>query len=123
MFMACHSRRVETWRLTPDNACLTVGFADGGIVNIMSSFVVGGKDYYKSFLTLCGTKGIIYFDPGPRPREGAWESNLQLSTDAGIERQTVGVYSGEYDWEFFAQRVRREVAADDHRHRRGAPLR
>jgi predicted dehydrogenase len=104
--------RVETGRPTPDNASATIAFAGGGIVNLLASFVVGGKDHYKNSLTLCGTKGVIYYQVGPRPRDGAWEGNLQLATNDGIETRTVTAHAGEYDWNFFAQRVRGEVARD-----------
>jgi len=104
--------RVETQRITPDNAAATIRFADGAIVNLLASFVVGGNDYYKNSLTLCGTKGVIYYQVGPRPREGSWTSNLQLATEDGIEERTVTCHAGEYDWEFFAHRVRKEVAED-----------
>ena len=105
--------RVETQRPTPDNAAMTIGFKDGSVVTLMASFVVGGKDYYKNALTLCGTQGVIYVRTGPRPPAGEWTGELQLSTDAGIEQKTVVNHAGGYDWEFFAQRVRGEVTGDE----------
>jgi predicted dehydrogenase len=100
-----HSR-VETQRPTPDNASATIRFADGAIVNLLASFVVGGPDFYKNSITLCGTKGVIYYQTGAKPQPGAQEANLILSTDAGVEQRTVTTHAGQYDWEFFAQRVR-----------------
>lgn len=104
--------RVETRKPTPDNASLTIGFRDGGIVNVIASFVVGGRDQYKNALTIGGTEGVIYFKSGPQPSDNTPQPNLYLSTTAGIEARTVTRSAGNYDWEFFAQRVRGEVAED-----------
>ncbi len=104
--------RIETLRPTCDNASVTIGFADGAIVNLMASFVVGGPDRYKNSLTICGTEGVIYFRTGPSPRGETPEPNLFLSTDDGVEARTVGAHAGSYDWDFFAQRVRGEATED-----------
>lgn len=105
--------RVETQRCTPDNACLTIAFADGAIANIMASFVVGGVDYYKNALTVAGTKGVIYYRTGPKSRSNPAEAKVVLSTADRLEEETVQVHAGEYDWDFFAQRVRGEVKQDE----------
>lgn len=104
--------RVETQRPTADNANLTISFRDGSIVTVFASFVVGGKDIYKNALTIGGTKGVIYHRVGPNPRNGFAMPTLMLSTDAGVETREVTAHAGAYDWEFFAQRVRGEVAED-----------
>ena len=106
-----HSR-IETQRITPDNCSMTIRFKDGAIVNLIASFVVGGKDYYKNSLTICGTKGVIYHATGPKPREGEPPTPLLLSTDAGIEAKVPQGHAGDYDWEFFAARVRGEIKED-----------
>lgn len=105
--------RVETLRPTPDNASMTIRCADGALLTLSASFVVGGRDQYKNALTIGGTGGVIYFQEGPRPADAAWEGNLQLATAHGIERATITTRSGEYDWEFFAQRVRGMVEQDE----------
>jgi len=105
--------RVETQRPTPDNASLTVGFGDGGIVNILSSFVVGSEpDRYRGGVTIGGAQGRIYIGTGPRRRDAGPQADLVLSTDDRLEFRTVNQHSGDYDWEFFAQRVRGEVDKD-----------
>lgn len=104
--------RVETGRPTPDNASLTIRFRDGGIVNIVASFVVGGPDYYKNSLTIGGTRGAIYYRTGPNPREEGAAHEVVLSTDDRLERRTVTVHAGGYDWAFFAERVRGLATAD-----------
>lgn len=104
--------RVETERPTPDNASLTIGFREGGVVNLVSSFVVGGPDMYKNSLTIGGTEGVIYYATGPKPRDGAPQANLILSTNERLEYRSTDVHAGGYDWDFFAQRVRGEVAED-----------
>ncbi len=104
--------QVETLRPTPDNANLTIGFRDGSIVTVFSSFVVGGADHYKNSLTIGGTKGVIYFMTGPKPRPGVDVSVLTLSTADGVQTREVKEHAGDYDWEFFAQRVRGEAKAD-----------
>jgi len=104
--------RVETQRPTPDNASVTIGFADGAIVTLSASFVVGGPDIYRNTMVIAGTRGVIYFNTGPKPRETTSSSQLILSTNDRIEHLSVTVPSGEYDWDFFAQRVRSEVADD-----------
>jgi len=106
-----HSR-VLTQKPTADNASVNIGFADGAIVALSASFVVGGPDYYKNAMTIGGTNGVIYYQSGPRPRDGMSEVNLQLSTDDRLEQRVITEPSGGYDWEFFAQRVRGEVAED-----------
>jgi predicted dehydrogenase len=104
--------RVETQRPTCDNASVTIEFADGAIVNMVASFVVGGPDRYKNSLTICGTQGVIYYRTGPAPRDETPEPNLILSTDDALESRTVTTHAGGYDWEFFAQRVRGEATDD-----------
>lgn len=104
--------RVETERPTPDNAVLTLTTVDGAIITVLASFVVGGKDYYKNSLTIGGTKGVIYYRTGPSPREDFALPTLMLSTEDGIETRTVTETAGAYDWHFFAQRVRGEIAED-----------
>ncbi len=98
--------RVETSRPTPDNACLTIRFADGAIVTIQASFVVGGVDYYKNELTIAGTQGVIYYNAGPKPRTEPARPRVVLSTQDRLVEQEVTQCSGDYDWEFFARRVR-----------------
>lgn len=104
--------RIETHRPTPDNASVTIGFADGGIINIMASFVVGGPDMYKNALTIGGTKGVIYYQTGPKSQENPPINRIILSTDEGVIEEIIHTHAGEYDWEFFAQRVRGEVSED-----------
>jgi predicted dehydrogenase len=103
--------RVETGRPTPDNASLTIGCADGGIINIMASFVVGGPDCYKNALTIGGTRGVIYYRTGPKEAEGTAATLTLVSAD-GVDTREVLTHAGAYDWDFFAERVRGRVAAD-----------
>jgi len=105
------TQRFQTKRPTPDNASLTISFADGGIVNIVASFAVGGPDNYKNSMTIGGTKGVIYFATGPKARDGG-VTEILLSTDDRLERRELTGVSGEYDWDFFAQRVRGEIKQD-----------
>jgi predicted dehydrogenase len=105
------AQRFLTKRPTPDNASLTIGFADGGIVNIVASFAIGGPDTYKSAMTIGGTKGVIYFASGPQPRDGGG-TKIVLSTDDRLERRELTGASGDYDWDFFAKRVRGEIRQD-----------
>ncbi len=104
-----HSR-IETERPTPDNCSMTITFADGAIVTIVASFVVG-TDFYKNTKTICGTQGVIYYGVGPRATP-ADPQPVTLSTPDGVETKQVTEYSGAYDWEFFARRIRREVPED-----------
>jgi len=105
-----HSR-VYTQKLPPDNASMTVGFENGGIINIVGSFVVGGPDKYTNTLTIGGTKGVIYYRTGPVSRDGG-PVEIILSTYEQVQRRTLTTGTGMYDWEFFAQRIRGEVAQD-----------
>jgi predicted dehydrogenase len=104
--------RVVTTKPTPDNASLTIGFKNGGIANLMGSLVIGGLDRYKNAMTIAGSKGVIYFMAGPRDQHGMTFPQLILATDDRCEVKTLTSYAGDYDWEFFAQRVRGEVAQD-----------
>jgi len=97
--------RIETEKPTPDNASVTIKFADGAIVNLQGSFVVGGLDKYKNSLTIGGTEGVIYFETGPRNREEYNSAILTLSREDGIEEIKIDQKSGLYDWEYFAHRV------------------
>ncbi|MHB9130836.1 MAG: Gfo/Idh/MocA family protein [Armatimonadota bacterium] len=106
-----HSR-VETQRPTPDNASATIGFRDGSIVNLVASFVVGGPDWYKNSMTIAGTKGVIYYLTGPRDRREGALAQVMLSSTEKQEVRELRTHSGEYDWQFFAQRIRGEVADD-----------
>jgi predicted dehydrogenase len=106
-----HSR-VETLKPTPDNSSMTIRFRDGAIVNLLASFVVGGPDCYKNSLTLCGTKGVIYYATGPKPRAGEPQATVTLSSDGGVETRTVESRAGQYDWKFFVQRVLGEIPSD-----------
>lgn len=106
-----HSR-VVTKRPTPDNASMTITFANGGIVNLVASLVVGGPDRYKNSLTIGGTRGVIYYATGPRRPNGDQRLDLLLSTNERQETHVCETHSGMYDWHFFAQRVRGEVAQD-----------
>ena len=107
------SSRIETLRPTPDNASLTVRYKDGGITNILASFVVGSiPDRYRGGMVIGGTKGFIYFNTGPAARVGGPHANLVLSTDDRLDYRTVTRFAGDYDWEFFAQRVCGEVDRD-----------
>jgi len=105
-----HSR-VETLKPTPDNASMNIGFENGGIANIVGSFVVGGPDKYTNTLTIGGTKGVIYYRVGPSPHGGG-PAEIILSTDEQVLRKKLTHGTGMYDWEFFAQRIRGEVAQD-----------
>ena len=104
--------RVQTARPTPDHASLTISFAGGGIANIVASFAVGGPDRYRNTMTIAGTQGVIYYAIGPRTRDGVPLPNLVLSAEGRSEWRTVTSHAGEYDWEFFARRVRGRAAAD-----------
>jgi predicted dehydrogenase len=107
-----HSR-IETGRPTPDNATLTVLFKNGAIATILSSFVVGSRpDCYRGSTTIGGTKGIVWVNPGPASRDGRPQSNVMLSTNDRLEFRSVTRFAGDYDWEFFAQRVRGEIESD-----------
>lgn len=104
--------RVETQRPTPDNCSMTIRFRDGAIVNLLASFVVGGPDCYKNSLTIGGTKGVIYYHTGPKARPGEPGVPVVLSNADGVCTRVPVGHAGEYDWEFFAQRVRGEAKAD-----------
>ena len=108
-----HSR-VETGRPTPDNASLTIKFKSGAIANILASFVAASThDRYRGGMVIGGTTGMIFYQIGPAPRNGeAGGANLTLSAEDRIESHRVVGHAGEYDWEFFAQRIRGEVAED-----------
>ncbi|MBI5093528.1 MAG: Gfo/Idh/MocA family oxidoreductase [Candidatus Hydrogenedentes bacterium] len=107
-----HSR-VETKRPTPDNASLTIAFKSGAIANILASFVAASThDRYRGGTVIGGTKGMIFHGIGPAAREGEAGPNLILSSEDRIESHVITGHSGEYDWEFFAQRVRGEVDHD-----------
>jgi len=93
--------KIETEKPTPDNASLTIKFTDGAILNLQGSFVVGGPDKYKNSLTICGTKGVIYFETGPRNRNEYNHATLTLSTDDEILEVEIKEKSGLYDWEYF----------------------
>jgi predicted dehydrogenase len=91
---------------------MTIRFRDGAIVNLLASFVVGGPDCYKNSLTLCGTKGVIYYATGPKPHAGEPQDTVTLSSDNGVQIRTIQSHAGQYDWKFFAQRVLGEVTSD-----------
>jgi len=104
--------RVETKRPTADNAAMTIVYESGAIATMAASFVVGGKDFYRNSITLCGTKGVAYLDVGPRPRVPDPKPQLIISTEDRLETLELDSRSGEYDWEFFYDRVTGKVAED-----------
>jgi predicted dehydrogenase len=106
------STRVETHRPTADNAAMTIVYQSGAIATLAASFVVGGKDFYRNSITLCGTKGVAYLDTGPRPREDNPPPLVTVSTEDRLETHTLTTKSGDYDWEFFYQRVTGQVKED-----------
>jgi len=69
-------------------------------------------DHYRNSLTIGGTRGVIYWQTCAKSRDGAPEVNLQLSTEERLEQRSITGHAGDYDWQFFAQRVRGEVAED-----------
>lgn len=104
-----HSK-VETLRPTPDNCSMNIIFADGAIVNIVASFVVGCNPY-KNTKVICGTKGVIYYAAGPKSPNEEPEPVI-LSTGEGVEKRNPLGHCGLYDWEFFAKRVNGEIKED-----------
>lgn len=110
--VSCQSTRVETQRPTADNATMSIVYKSGAIATVTASFVVGGVDYYRNSLTLCGTKGVAYLEVGPRPREEKPRPTLVLSTEDRLETFQLDSRSGNYDWEFFYDRVTGKAAED-----------
>jgi predicted dehydrogenase len=110
--VAAQSTRVETLRPTADNGAMTVVYESGAIATMAASFVVGGKDFYRNSITLCGTKGVAYLNVGPRPRVARPAPQLVVSTDEGIEEFELTTTSGDYDWEFFYDRVTGKATED-----------
>jgi predicted dehydrogenase len=110
--VAAQSTRVETQRPTADNGALSIVYESGAIATMAASFVVGGKDYYRNSITLCGTKGVAYLNVGPRPREERPAPQLVLSTEDRLEEFALTTNSGDYDWEFFYDRVTGHAPAD-----------
>ncbi len=98
--------RIFTGRPTPDNAQLTVLFANGAIATVFASFCVGDGDPYRNSLTLNYERGSIYRDPGPladRQRPGWCELALVTKANAQqrVERTRVASFTGEYQWKVF----------------------
>ncbi len=110
--VAAQSTRVETKRPTADNGAMTIVYESGAITTMAASFVVGGKDFYRNSITLCGTKGVAYLNVGPRPREHKPAPELVLSTEDRLETFRLTTHSGDYDWEFFYDRVTGRAAQD-----------
>jgi predicted dehydrogenase len=110
--VAAQSTRVETKRPTADNGAMSIVYESGAIATMAASFVVGGKDFYRNSITLGGTKGVAYLNVGPRPRETKPAPELVLSTEDRLETFQLTTHSGDYDWQFFYDRVRGKAAED-----------
>ena len=110
--VSARGTRVETSRPTADNGAMIIEYESGALATMAASFVVGGKDYYRNSITLCGTKGVAYLNVGPRPRVDRPAPQLTLSTEDRLDDFELSTSSGDYDWEFFYQRVTGQVAED-----------
>ena len=106
-----HSR-IFTGRPTPDNAQLTLQFANGVIGNIFASFCIDDGQHYANTMTLNYERGTIYRNVGPHENGTAHaRSHMSVVARIGPDQTTteyadLGDASCGYQWHEFARAIR-----------------
>lgn len=104
-----HSR-IRTGRPTPDNAQLSLTFANGALGSIYATFCVDNGQHYANALLLHYERGTIQLnlDPAPYNQAGA-TSRLRLITqrdrEVATEEWSCPGSTGAYQWEEFQRAV------------------
>ena len=118
----CVDSRIRTGRPTADNAVLTVQFENGAIGTVQSSFCVGNGDVFIGSYTIHFERGSICRGPYVVREEGAIEKydfTIRWRTRDGEQHSEVyhcpkeADRSGNYEWEYFAEAVRKGGALDN----------
>ena len=107
--------RLFTGRPTADNTQLGLLFKNKAIASIYASFCVKDGNHYRNGLTLNFENGTIYRNTGP-----AWSAlpsgrcelalvKEHLNQPLVVARESVDDQGGNYQWDYFARRVRGET--------------
>lgn len=107
------STSIRTGRPTPDNAQLSLEFANGAIGSIFASFCVGNGQFYANSLLLHYERGTIQYNLDPAEFGQANKSSrLRLiAAPPGEERVVIEEWSGpgclgDYQWDAFHDAIR-----------------
>jgi predicted dehydrogenase len=111
--------RFRTGRPTPDQAILSIRHKSGALSAITASFCVGDGASYRNALTVNHEYGTVYRNIGSFP--GDTGANLKLVCQGEQKHRPIAqahfapVWSGEYDWDAFAEAVRerRSMSEED----------
>lgn len=106
--------RVRTGRPTPDNALLTMTFADGCLGSIYASFCVEDGDHYSNGMSLQFERGSIYRNIGVARNQTGFDKSLVSLVRRGpegyriVEDRAFGECSGIYQWQALHEAVQQE---------------
>lgn len=111
--VTCLSSRLRTGRPTPDNAVLSIRYADGALASIYATLCVQDGDAYRNSLTLHFENGSIYRNVGMQAnaKQHAVLSLVQGDGRGRTNEQTVTVRAdphSDYRWDWFAAGIRGE---------------
>jgi predicted dehydrogenase len=108
-----------TQRPTSDNAHLGLFFKNKALATVYASFCVKDGDHYRNSLTLNFENGSIYRNAGP-----AWSASANghchlalvkehKNQPQVVAKETVTNQSGNYQWEYFARKIRGETHPEE----------
>lgn len=114
-----HSR-LFTGKPTPDNALLSIRFADGTLGAIYATFCCGDQQFYRNSMVLNFDRGTIYRNVGPMDGALGREATvLELAIPQGeadalpaTKRAVLQAHSGEYQWDVFHRACYGETIPD-----------
>jgi predicted dehydrogenase len=110
--VSAQSSRMYTQRPTADQGAISIVYESGALATVSSSFNMGGPDAHRDQISVGGRGGVAYLRIGPFSRDGYQQADLIISTPEALRTYPVTSRAGDYDWEFFYQRVTGQVKQD-----------
>jgi predicted dehydrogenase len=110
--------RIRTGRPTPDQGVLTLRHRDGGLSAITASLCVKDGQSWRNALVINYENGTATRNLGGDPAADGANLRLITATPAGDPEITATarlhpVWSGEYDWDSFANSIRQRTPLDE----------
>jgi predicted dehydrogenase len=109
--------RFRTGRPTPDQAILSMRHKSGALSAITASFCVGDGASYRNALTVNHEHGTVYRNIGSFPGDTGADLKLVCQGEQRhrptAQAHFAPVWSGEYDWDSFAEAVRERKPLSD----------